>query len=441
MTIEVELYSAPGYEPAGRRPLVPLLREAYERILGSVPDDAKFRLHLVSVDDREEIPGRPSLVNLRGSHGYAHVTIISGGDVVYQHHDTVAEIIARPLQHRLAEEYPDVDHWGFGLVGQGLEALELVRPTPEVAGSVRIHRVRTRTSGNRLRELPDPDPEPSTLAALGVADGAPARGVDADESAAVGVVVQPIARAALLRRAFSGEVEEGGFVIGHRFADASRPGRTLLEVTAVVAAESTGASLLRFTFTGESFLRLGDQLARRGRGEEVLGWYHTHLFAATRRFGLSSVDVRLHTSTFRRPWQVAALVNLTTRGRVLRWYGRDAHGGDGLAEVPYWFADDVAERSSPSVRHRVQLPPEDGDGGGAPSRRFVADLTGELTEHTAERAPGPAGEPASGRTAGAGPVADGEEPAQPAADRVAAHPEAADRVAAQPPADQMAAEP
>lgn len=138
-------------------------------------------------------------------------------------------------------------------------------------------------------------------------------------------------------------MEEGGFVIGHRHADQGRPRRHLLEVTAIVPAQSTGASLLRFTFTGESFLRLGDLLASRGRGEIILGWYHTHLFAATPSFGLSTIDVRLHTSTFRRAWQVAALINLDEDHRVLRFYRSD---GDHLAEAPFWVAGPPATAHS-----------------------------------------------------------------------------------------------
>ncbi len=39
--------------------------------------------------------------------------------------------------------------------------------------------------------------------------------------------------------------------------------------------------------------------------------------------GLSSIDVRLHFTTFRIPWQLAGLVNLEAERRVLRFYVRD----------------------------------------------------------------------------------------------------------------------
>lgn len=44
----------------------------------------------------------------------------------------------------------------------------------------------------------------------------------------------------------------------------------------------------------ESFLRVSHQIEDRDGAEKLLGWYHTHLFAATSRSGPSSVDVELH---------------------------------------------------------------------------------------------------------------------------------------------------
>jgi JAB N-terminal domain len=342
MTVEVELYRQPDYEPAGRLPLAPLLREALEPVLGRNLAGAKFLLQLSAVDDSELVTGRPSMINLRSSHGYGTVTIFETGRVIYQHPHALAEIVALPLQQLLAARFPEIGHWGFGLVGPGLEDLSRDRPTPVVPGSVPITASRQRRQAAHVEEVPDPEPPPATLGELGVlTPQEPLAGPTArpdDSAPPVAMVLRPTAYAALVERSFSDEVEEGGFVIGHHHRDADHSGRYLLEVTAVVRAESTGASLLRFTFTGESFLQLGNLLARRGGHEEILGWYHTHLFAATPEFGLSTIDVRLHTSTFRRPWQVAALVNLEADRRVLRWYGSEPGGT--LAEIPYWLAED-----------------------------------------------------------------------------------------------------
>jgi proteasome lid subunit RPN8/RPN11 len=353
MSVEVEIYRAPDYISVGRLPLAPLLNEVFEPLLGRDLTDAQFVLHLSAIEETEPIPGCPVMVNLRNSHGYGQVTIIMGGRVIYQHPHALSEIVAAPLQHALGTRLPDVDEWGFALVGQGLEDLSRVRPVPRVAGGVHIAGQNQRRRASRVEEIPDPEPPVTTLSQLGVRtpDLPYAGPIDlngTEPGPPVTLALRPSAYEKLHDGDFSDEVEEGGFVIGHRHRDADNPDRYLLEVTEVVRAESTGASLLRFTFTGESFLRLGDLLARRANHEEILGWYHTHLFSATPEFGLSTIDVRLHTTTFRRPWQVAALVNLGYEGRVLRWYGCQP-GGTDLREIPYWVASDDPQETPPPV--------------------------------------------------------------------------------------------
>ena len=46
--------------------------------------------------------------------------------------------------------------------------------------------------------------------------------------------------------------------------------------------------------------------------------------------------MELHTTTFRLPGQLAALVNLGVGGRVLRIYRAE---GDEMVEVAYWVAE------------------------------------------------------------------------------------------------------
>jgi hypothetical protein len=209
--------------------------------------------------------------------------------------------------------------------------------------------------------MPDPEPPETTLTALtGSAGGFAAEPQDTGSRDADGtaeadrsdetaepeapvretdgppvVIVIPGDLVASLAQTypFSDEIEEGGFLAGTVYRDADRPGGYLVHVTAALPAERTGASMINFTFTGESFLRVSQQLDNRSNNEKLLGWYHTHLFAATSRLGLSSVDVELHRSTFRRPWQVAGLVNIARNRRVLRFY----HGEDDqMVPVRYW---------------------------------------------------------------------------------------------------------
>jgi proteasome lid subunit RPN8/RPN11 len=187
-------------------------------------------------------------------------------------------------------------------------------------------------------------PPQATLADLGVeaAAGPPA--------GRVGVVLRPHAFKHLTAGPFSSEVETGGFLAGYVFRDQDREGCHLLEVTGAIPAERTGASLLQFTFTGESFLRMSDQLVRRGQRERLVGWYHTHLFPASDALGLSSIDVELHHGTFRLPWQVAGLINLDAQTRVLRFYQErqdDSSTGATMEVVPYWVANGI--RRPPAV--------------------------------------------------------------------------------------------
>jgi len=197
-------------------------------------------------------------------------------------------------------------------------------PADQAAGTGRLAGAPVRRRVCDVAELPDPLP-----AALdtGLPGSFPAGGRPA------AVVLGLQAYQALADHPFSPHVEEGGFLVGYRHVIPGDPGRDMLEVTAAPAAQCPDASRSRLTFPGESFLRLGEFLAWRDRGEVLLGWYHTHLFQASLAFGLSDIDVRFHQAVFRRPWQVAALINLHASGRVLRIYQR-AEGGD-LVEVRF----------------------------------------------------------------------------------------------------------
>jgi len=86
--------------------------------------------------------------------------------------------------------------------------------------------------------------------------------------------------------------------------------------------EQVGASFLHFTFTGDSFERIKQVWTVDTGGSAFWVWYHTHLFPATQTIGLSSIDLRLHFTTFRIPWQIAGLLNLDGAERVLRFYVR-----------------------------------------------------------------------------------------------------------------------
>jgi proteasome lid subunit RPN8/RPN11 len=330
--LEVELFRSDDYVRDGNMPLLPLLREVFEGLIGRSLAGCRFELLFLPVADRRTLSGSPSVVNLRSSHGYVQVRILQGGEVLYQHPHPVREIIGRPLQLRLLDRTPGETHWGFGVRGPGLDRIALVRPAPEVANQVDITVGLRRPRVFHLEEVEEPEPPLASLAELGADAG------DAVDSP-VGVVAEAGVALALTKNlGFSSEVEEGGFLAGHVYRDRDNPGRDLVKVSGALPAMRTGASLLHFTFTGESFLRVSETLAARGRGERLVGWYHTHLFRATDSLGLSTVDVDLHTSTFHQPWQIAALVNIAAHGddRVLRFYRAS---GKEMVKTPYWVAE------------------------------------------------------------------------------------------------------
>jgi hypothetical protein len=329
--VEVEVFRSDDYLPAGRIPLVPLLRAVLEPVIGESLAGTRFTLAFLPVADQTPIAGAPSMINLRSGYGYVHVRVSRDGHVLYQHPHSLRELVGVPLCRELTALHPDETHWGFGVRAPGLENVALVRPAPHSDGQIEVV---MRTDGVRrfqVEEIAEPEPPVATLADLGVPDGA----VRPDDE--VVVVVDRATHRALTRDLpFSAEVEEGGFLTGRVHRAASHPGCYLVEVTGAPPAERTGASLLGFTFTGESFLRMGHRLASGGHAERLVGWYHTHLFPATDTLGLSSIDVELHTTTFRTPWQVAGLVNIEGSRRVLRWYRAD---GEKMVAAPYWLAE------------------------------------------------------------------------------------------------------
>jgi hypothetical protein len=328
MSSWIEIYRGESLEQANNLPLAAVLRSALEPILGRSLAGARFTLQLYEVPDEPRLEGKPVVDNLLPEYGYANILVREHGVLSYRHPHTVRELIAQPLQAVLQEAFPDEPYWGFRIRGNGLP-LTLARPAPLVRGVVTVGPYaagETPTFG--VRRVPEPPPPASALADFGVA-------AEGEQGAAfVKVLVhEQVARDLAELRAFSNEVEEGGFLIGRTFSDRDAADTFLVEVSGALAARHTGASLLHFTFTGDSFQAVKQALRERP-DESLLGWYHTHLFPASAEMGLSSIDLRLHFTTFRKVWQLAGLVNLDGNGhRTLRFYVRQA---DTMALCPQW---------------------------------------------------------------------------------------------------------
>jgi hypothetical protein len=328
MTIGIDLYRSDDYVKVGRVGLVALLREVFEKVLGQDLADARFILLLHPIEDGTALDGEPSLANLRRSHGFINVRILRDGVQIYQHPHAVRELVGRPLQRLLAETVPDETHWGYGIAGPGLEHLSLVRPAPRPTGSVDVRSGKTGPRLFHVEVMPEPEPPEAALEDFGVPDtfGGADPGHDS-------VIFTPDVHQAMLKTMdLSADVEEGGFLVGRVYRHRGFPGRHITVISEALPAERTGASMLEFTFTGESFLRINDVISRRGPEFRLVGWYHTHLFAATDKLGLSSIDVELHSRVFQQPWQLAGLINLSNGTRTLRVYHWD---GSAMHALPY----------------------------------------------------------------------------------------------------------
>lgn len=324
----IEVFRGEDYLPDGDIPLVPVLGDVFAEVAGPDLDGVTFGLLFYELTDHSEDHGKPSLVNLRGSHGFVQVRIWRDGELLHSGRHFVRELIGEPLRDLLRTRDPDVAHWGYGVRAAGLEGVAITRPAPRVIHEIRVEPALRHPAVFSVERVPEPEPAGRSLAALGVPSA-----VDMSIPA-VGVVIPAGLETSLMRKyPFSEQMEDGGFLVGTVYRNADRADGYVLHVTAIIPAERTGASEIGFTFTGESFLRVAEELATRGGGETLLGWYHTHLFPASPRPGLSSIDVDLHRSTFRRPWQVAALITINGDGRELTFYRTDDIGD--VTQTPY----------------------------------------------------------------------------------------------------------
>lgn len=328
MSFEIEIYRDGDFVLDCSIPLFPLLRESLGRSLGLDMHGIKIRLLLLPVPEEAALDGTPAIHNLMPDYGYGTVQVLDGDRMIYRHPHTLRELIAEPLRAHLYKRDPGVESWGFLVVGPGLPRT-VVRPTPRVHG---VTHVDPYAEGEgpafRIRRVPDPDPPAAALEDFGLAPR------DGEREAFAKVLVREEVERDLARlRPFSNDVEEGGFLLGRVYQDRDVAGTYLLEITAALTARHTGASLLHFTFTGDSFEAVKRTLREERPGEQLVGWYHTHLFPATEKMGLSSVDLDLHFTTFRQPWQLAGLVNLDGARRTLRFYVPRAGA---MTLCPHW---------------------------------------------------------------------------------------------------------
>ncbi|SDG78894.1 hypothetical protein SAMN05421505_10827 [Sinosporangium album] len=364
MIAEIELYKGRRRTYYGRlvlqQVLFEALNDAHPGLLPRAEDVEKserserprFVLHFHDAEDTGRIPGEPEVTNVRADFGHLDLRVLVGGAVVHERHYSVSELLGDVLAKLLSRIDPDERVWGFAIRHPALGAMARSRRAPEVEGAVDIDLKETRNlpfTVQRIEERQDAvDP-----ASLGISPGrlGPINVIMSEE------VCDLLAEGLPL----STSIEEGGFLLGRLSPAAGAPDRLMVEVTHVTPAERSGASATHFTFTGDSFTAVNRLIVERGQGEDLVGWYHTHLFSAAVAMstgtGLSGTDVDLHFATFRRPGQVAGLINLHEDTRLVRFYGRV---GDRMAECGVWSRDErgrYSMRRDALGRHRGGDPP------------------------------------------------------------------------------------
>lgn len=147
------------------------------------------------------------------------------------------------------------------------------------------------------------------------------------------VVDGRVAGDAITRALASPDIETGALLAGYLRRDPAS-GDLFVHVTAGLAARHTEATADKLTFTAETWAAARAALARRDRGELLLGWQHHHRAfcrpcPAERRAAcplrdnfFSADDVHLHGAVFDRAFHVALLVSLDVeRPPALSLYG------------------------------------------------------------------------------------------------------------------------
>lgn len=318
----VQLYDASGNPLGAPTSLEALARPFLTSLVGELEGLRVVMVALPGAAVQGKEAFAAGLENLTPELAEAFVLVRAGDRTIYRHSHPLAEL----LEQGLAERPPSADApaaAGFSIWPGGKQP-ELVRrpgstPLPHADPPVRV-------GGMVRRVVAEPLPRRawSDAPRLAVADEP-----QEPTGGRVRVLLHRAAHDALARTIpFSKEVESGGFLVGVAYDDAEHEGHQIVVIHDAVPALHSGASLMHFTFTSDSFSAIQREIATRG-GQRMVGWYHTHLFEASARLGLSTVDVRMHFTTFTFPWQIAGLVNVDTardpEGRVLRFYSRHEH--------------------------------------------------------------------------------------------------------------------
>jgi len=278
----------------------------------------------------------PSIVNLEPQYGYIEITITDKKTIIYRHVHSFEEIIALSLDSSLQDKNVKEKIIGFSFTKQIRHLSSFFEPSQSIAYPVSNRSVLSNMKPlfriQRLKE--DPLPLVS-FDDFKIIKEVP---YDYDRRDFVKIMIFENAYMNLMSYTFySNKYEEGGFLLGHSFRDTLAKDTYFLLLTDIKKAEYTHSSMVHLVYTPETFSRINQVIREERPKKQLLGWYHTHLFPATDDFGLSTIDLNLHFTTFKKPWQIAGLINIAHNNHlVLRFYVRK---NDKMIQSPFWIID------------------------------------------------------------------------------------------------------
>lgn len=131
--------------------------------------------------------------------------------------------------------------------------------------------------------------------------------------------------------------EIGGYLVGS--VGQGENGDETVTIHHAVPAELSAGDAHILLMSPESGAEIRQRIQKEWPGDELVGWYHTHVFSAKNDVlsGLSETDEKTHDEQFTRSWQLAVLVNIWREGgtvsRQVRSFRRNAKGK--LVDVDY----------------------------------------------------------------------------------------------------------
>lgn len=122
--------------------------------------------------------------------------------------------------------------------------------------------------------------------------------------------------------------EIGGYLVGK--VGEGENGEETVTIHQAVPAELSVGDAHTLLMSPESGAEIRRRIASEWPDDELVGWYHTHVFSARNDVlsGLSSIDEKTHDEQFTRSWQLAVLINTWRDGgtvsRQIRVFRRNA---------------------------------------------------------------------------------------------------------------------